>query len=509
MQSFLAHKRFEKHALDQYERDRKRTEQLDRGNTENKNDGDADNIKTAHRPSSLDENSLNAEIPSNPHSPDSRDPKKREQPGREEQNGDPSSAREQDGIQRNNTLSTIRTNESFGTRMGQAMTGIEAAVSWTNTNGSKEQAAREKVFVVGYESEKDNMNPHNWSLTTRVGATILIAFIGLIVGFASSVDSAAITQAVEEFGASEGAESLATGLLLIGFVAGALFAGPFSDRAQLIFRFLAGFFGSTPLSCTGGSTSDLWGPMERFYAFPVRKRRIHGSHFRSRGRWIHRTEQPRLVAVVRIDPLIISGLIFVLFVLFQPETFSPIFLKWKAAHLRKITGDERYATEVDSRADSFWKRLTHTLYRPFLLTVRELIVILFSLAFLGIAVGLCFASLLLPLIYTWAKRYLAAAQASHGPNARLPLRSDSGSLCLALQLISCWSGLLSSMLFGNGILCIFISSYQYIIDSYEMYAASVLASLTLIQYVAASGMTVVGIPFCKNVEVHWTFTILA
>ncbi|KAH6711551.1 hypothetical protein BKA61DRAFT_92836 [Leptodontidium sp. MPI-SDFR-AT-0119] len=94
--------------------------------------------------------------------------------------------------------------------------------------------------------------------------------------------------------------------------------------------------------------------------------------------------------------------------------------------------------------------------------------------------------------------------------------------------ISCWSGLLSSMLFGNGILCIFISSYQYIIDSYEIYAASVLASLTLIRYVAAGGMTVVGIPwvftlmlskldvevdldcrFCKNVEVHWTFTILA
>ena len=49
-------------------------------------------------------------------------------------------------------------------------------------------------------------------------------------------------------------------------------------------------------------------------------------------------------------------------------------------------------------------------------------------------------------------------------------------------------------MFGYGILCIFISSYQYIIDSYEMYAASALASLTLIRYVAAGAMTVVGIP---------------
>ena len=39
--------------------------------------------------------------------------------------------------------------------------------------------------------------------------------------------------------------------------------------AQLAFRFLAGLFGSTPLTCAGGSISDLWDPMERVYAFPV------------------------------------------------------------------------------------------------------------------------------------------------------------------------------------------------------------------------------------------------
>lgn len=88
-----------------------------------------------------------------------------------------------------------------------------------------------------------------------------------------------------------------TGLYLIGFGAGALFAGPFSETlgrnpvyittlflymifimasglapnigAQLAFRFLAGFFGSTPLVCAGGSISDLWSPTERVLAFPV------------------------------------------------------------------------------------------------------------------------------------------------------------------------------------------------------------------------------------------------
>jgi hypothetical protein len=60
--------------------------------------------------------------------------------------------------------------------------------------------------------------------------------------------------------------------------------------------------------------------------------------------------------------------------------------------------------------------------------------------------------------------------------------------------ISPWSGLAASLLFGYGILCIFISSYQYILDAYETYAASALAGFTLIRYVASGGMVEVGIP---------------
>lgn len=50
--------------------------------------------------------------------------------------------------------------------------------------------------------------------------------------------------------------------------------------------------------------------------------------------------------------------------------------------------------------------------------------------------------------------------------------------------------------------------YKYIIDSYEVYAASALVYVTLIRYVAAGGMTIAGIPFYENMSVHWTLTIL-
>lgn len=74
--------------------------------------------------------------------------------------------------------------------------------------------------------------------------------------------------------------------------------------------------------------------------------------------------------------------------------------------------------------------------------------------------------------------------------------------------ISIWPPLAAGVLFGYGVLCVFISSYQYIIDTYKMYAASVLTSVTLVRYVTAGGMTVVGIPFYRNMGVHWTLTIL-
>jgi len=42
-----------------------------------------------------------------------------------------------------------------------------------------------------------------------------------------------------------------------------------NPQAILIPRFWAGFFGSTPLSCAGGSISDMFNAYDRTYSFPV------------------------------------------------------------------------------------------------------------------------------------------------------------------------------------------------------------------------------------------------
>ena len=202
-----------------------------------------------------------------------------------------------------------------------------------------------------------------------------------------------------------------------------------------------------------------------------------------------------------------------------------------------------------------WSRLGRSLYRPFLLTFREPIIILIALyltifyiilftflngynfvftqtyrfsqsltglSFLGIGIGLCLTSLLVPVIYVWAHRDLARIRLT-GDN-RLPPEFDLWFAMLgaptipislfwmgwtAYPFISPWSSLAASVLFGYGVLCVFIGCYQYIIDSYEFFSASALASVTFIRYVVAGGMVEAAIPTYERLGVPDTLTILA
>lgn len=78
----------------------------------------------------------------------------------------------------------------------------------------------------------------------------------------------------------------------------------------------------------------------------------------------------------------------------------------------------------------------------------------------------------------------------------------------AYPSISVWAPILSCIPSGFAILAIFISTYQYLIDAYEMHAASALVGVTFVRYIVAAGMIPVSIPFYKNLGVHWTLTVL-
>jgi hypothetical protein len=155
----------------------------------------------------------------------------------------------------------------------------------------------EQYYEVGWTTPDDQFNPKTWSRIRRILSTLLVCMIAFIASLVSSIDSAVLTRAAQDFGVSEVVESLATGIFLIGFGLGALFLSPLSELVgrfpvylgsliiygawilstalapnigvQLAFRFLAGISASAPLTVAGGTVGDLFSPLEKTFAFPL------------------------------------------------------------------------------------------------------------------------------------------------------------------------------------------------------------------------------------------------
>ncbi|KAH8424655.1 MFS transporter [Aspergillus melleus] len=433
-------------------------------------------------------------------------------------------------------------------------------------------------IFVGWEGPNDPLNPANQSIARKICMTLLVSLIAFAVTAASAIDACGVREYSEYFHVSEVVGSLATGLFLIGFAFGSLLSGPFSEtfgrnaiysstmllflifimasglapdlHSHLIFRFIAGFFASTPLSCAGGTIADLWNPVEKAYAFPIyaipafagpMAGQIIGSYIPTTigWRWLEWTM------------LIMGGAVLVLVLLFQPETYGNLILHWKASVLRQETGDERYRAPMEMKRESLGQRLKLSVYRPFAMFYSELIIILVSLyltiiyivifTFLegytyvfgeayGISEGLtsiCWAGMLVgvllvgcvvPVVYSWTAKAYAREKSTIAPEMRLWYTMLGGAPAVPISLfwmgwtsnptISIWSPLIGSVLFGFGITTIFIVSYMYLIDSYDTYSASALGFLVFTRYVVAGGVTVAGGPIYRALGVQYTLTIL-
>lgn len=290
---------------------------------------------------------------------------------------------------------------------------------------------------------------------------------------------------------------------------------------QCVFRFLAGLGGSIILAIHAASVADLFSVVERTVAWPaIALASFYGPALSPLvGAWIAQSDinwrwTDRIA-------LIISGVILLFTLLFLPETFSPILLHWKAEHLRRVTGDNRYVSEFD-RQDSVFKRLRAALLRSFHMLTREPIVpllgfwlILVYIVVYGFLqgmsfifgdtydfskglVGTCFAAILtgvsiwtlsVPVYYKLYKRKIVQIEMANGdekytgqnipgrdlpePEYRLWLAVPVAPL-LPISLfwlgwtnyssISPWSDLGAVTLFSICWAGIYVAVYQYILD---------------------------------------------
>ena len=248
--------------------------------------------------------------------------------------------------------------------------------------------------------------------------------------------------------------------------------------------------------------------------------------------------------------LIISVFNFLVAFVFLPETYLPVLLNWKAEHLRRITKDNRYVSE-HSKSASFFKRIKDNLpmSATFLRTEPViavfggyfvfLYILLFSFlsgfdyifrdtyhlspglegsCFAAIAIGATTFTLCAPGFYSWA-RYKTEWRrgASIKPEFRLwPAIISAPLLTISLfwlgwtnySHISIWSGLAACYVLGITLIAIYVSIYEYIIDSYQEHAAVALASITMVRYLITGGMVMAVRPMYAGLGVQWTLTIL-
>ncbi|KAG8716145.1 hypothetical protein FRC11_008626 [Ceratobasidium sp. 423] len=405
----------------------------------------------------------------------------------------------------------------------------------------------EDPYVVDWAPE-DPENPFNWSPAKRWRITAILALTTLCIAFASSSYSGGIQFMMAELHMGQYVGILGISLYVVGFGLGPLVWGPLSEMygRRLIFmisflpftlfhlggalahniptllvtRFLAGAFGSSPLTNAGGTIADMFTAKDRGlasalfamapFAGPVLGPIVGGYVSESRAGW-------RWNFWIMF---IFSAVMFVFGVLFVPETFAPVLLRRRARELHaESEGKLHYISKYEKgNTKTFAEVMRINLSRPFVLLFQEPIVLLFSiytaliygtlyglfaafpvvfqrgrhfspgeggLAFLGVGLGIVIATCCTPISN---KIYYHAMEKGNGvapPEARLIMACVGAVLLPVSMTWFAWTTypsvhyivpIIAGVPFGAGMLFVFTSVISYLIDSYTLYAASALAA---------------------------------
>jgi len=329
-------------------------------------------------------------------------------------------------------------------------------------------------------------------------------------------------------------------------------AGAQNTWTILILRFLGGSFGSSPLTNAGGVVADLFTAKERGLAMslfsiapfmgPVLGPIVGGFlGMREGWRWVE-----GLMAIF-------SGTVWIIGILLVPETYPPVLLRKRAETLSKMTGKVyRSRGDIDQGPITVGEAFSKGLKRPWILLFREPIVLLLSiymaiiygtlymlfgaypivyqegrgwnegiggLPFVGVAIGML-AALIYTILYDNG-RYLKCVKKAGGfatPEDRLPPGIVGGA---ALPIGLFWfawtnypsihwlASVAAGIPFGFGMVLVFLSVMNYLIDAYTIFAASVLAANSVLRSLFGAAFPLFTTQMYHNLGIHWASTIPA
>lgn len=248
---------------------------------------------------------------------------------------------------------------------------------------------------------------------------------------------------------------------------------------------------------------------------------------------------------------IFIGVIGILGVIFVPETYGPVLLIRRANHLSKTDGKVYISVlEMNQGKKKPSEVFKRALLRPWVFLFLEPIVLLASLymaiiygtvymfmgampivynqdrgwdegirglAFMGIAVGIALG--LVYAIYDNNGRYAKLSQAKTATaESRLP-PAIVGGIALPVSMFAFawtnypsihWSvSIILSAPFGFGCVLIILPIINYLIDSYTIYAASVLAATAIFRSVVGAVFPLFTTQMYDNLGIHWASSIPA
>ncbi|KAG0164474.1 hypothetical protein DFQ28_010270 [Apophysomyces sp. BC1034] len=319
----------------------------------------------------------------------------------------------------------------------------------------------------------------------------------------------------------------------------------------LVSRFFSGFFASAALTLAGGTISDLFATNERGnaiayfaaapYAGPVLGPIVGG--------WISvGTENWRWIYWVN---MMFAGVMWIIITI-MPETYHPVLLKKRAKRLRFETGDPSYVTVEEEFPVPLSELLKSTLVRPFEMLVTEPILLFMSmyiaiiyallyafffaypiifgeiygmndgeigLTFCGVLIGTAFALLATPYFEKLYNR--AAAKYPNGkatPEDRLPGMMLAAPFVPISLFIFGWTAYpwvhwiapcISGIPFGFGMVLIYYSANNYIIDCFPRYVTSALAAKTVVRSGGGGAFPLFIVYMYHRLGNQWASTLLA
>ncbi|EOD47242.1 putative mfs multidrug transporter protein [Neofusicoccum parvum UCRNP2] len=249
--------------------------------------------------------------------------------------------------------------------------------------------------------------------------------------------------------------------------------------------------------------------------------------------------------------LIIAGVTWIP-LLAMPETYAPVILKRRAKRLRKQTGDPNIFAPIELEPKDMRHVVTVVLTRPIRMMLFEWIVLFFSLylsfvyavfymffqaypimyrgtygfnageeglAFLPIGVG----ALIACAMYLLYDRFLALARAQNRPwtrseeARRLPLACIAGPFIVLSLFWAGWTArprvhwlapALAGVPFGVGYLLCFMAILNYLVDAYDVFAASAMAAAGASRSLFGAALPFAARPLYARLGVAWACSAL-